>query len=147
MSLSDFISPEEGKRITEAIAEAERHTSGEICVHVTPKCSGDMMKKAEQKFNKLGLYKTERRNAVLLFIAYKSRKFAIVGDTGINKVVPADYWHQEKETLAKFLKAQRPADGICEVVRQLGESLSKYFPEEKNDINEISNEVTFDEDE
>lgn len=147
MSLSDFISPEEGKRIAEAIVEAERHTSGEICVHVTPKCSGDMMKKAEQKFNKLGLYKTERRNAVLLFIAYKSRKFAIVGDTGINKVVPADYWHQEKETLAKFLKAQRPADGICEVVRQLGESLSKYFPEEKNDINEISNEVTFDEDE
>ena len=146
MKLVDFIPHEGLKRIAEAITEAERHTSGEICVHVTPKCRGDIMKKAERKFNKLGLYKTARRNAVMVLVAYESRKFAIIGDVGIHEVVPNGYWHQEKETLARFLKAGRAVDGICEVVKQLGESLAKYFPDEENDVNEISNEVTFDDD-
>lgn len=144
MALTDFISKEDQRRISQAIAEAERRTSGEICVHVTPKCGSDVMQAAQKKFFRLGLFKTERRNAVLIFLAFKSRKFAILGDEGINRVVPADYWHREKDTLVRHLSCGKAADGICEVVAQIGEALASYFPPVENDVDELSNEVSYD---
>lgn len=146
MTLVDFIPQEGQKRIAEAITQAERHTSGEICVHVTPNCRTDVMKRAMRKFNQLKLYNTKGRNVVLVYIAFKSKKFAILGDYAINKVVPDNFWDLEKETLLQHLKDGRQVEGICEVVKQIGDSLSTYFPAERDDVNEISNEVTFDED-
>ena len=143
MALTDFLSKDDQNRISQAIAEAEKCTSGEICVHVTPKCSGEVMKVAQKAFNKLGLYKTERRNGVLIYVAYKSKKFAILGDEGINNVVPDDYWETAKDTLYRFLAEGKPGDGLCEVVRQIGDALSTFFPPVDNDVNELSNEVSY----
>ena len=53
MALTDFLSKDDQTRITDAITRAEKRTSGEICVHITPKCGGDVMETAEKKFNKL----------------------------------------------------------------------------------------------
>ena len=146
MPLTDFISTEGQQRIARAIALAEQHTSGEICVHVTPKCHGDAMETAKRKFQELGLCNTWRRNAVLIYVAYIDRKFAILGDSGIDKAVPLDFWHTEKETLTRYLADHRQVDGLCEVVRQIGDSLAASFPASREDINELSNEVTYDED-
>ncbi len=146
MALTDFLSKAEQQRVSDAIAQAEKRTSGEICVHVVPKCSGDVMGAAEKKFNQLGLFKTERRNAVLIYVAYKSKRFAILGDEGINRQVPADYWHTEKDTLLTYLSQGRAADGLCEVVRQIGDALAAYFPPVENDVNELSNDVSYDDD-
>ena len=146
MALADFIPSEGQHRIAEAITEAERHTTGEICVHVTPRCRGKVMKRAVKTFNRLKLYATKRRNAVLIYIAYEARKFAILGDTGINEVVPKDYWKEEASTLGRYLKAGRPVDGLCEIIAHMGEKLSHYFPGERDDENELSNEVSFSED-
>ena len=145
MALTDFLSKDDQTRITDAITMAEKRTSGEICVHITPKCGGDVMEAAEKKFNKLGLYKTERRNAVIIYVAYKSKKFAILGDEGINNVVPDDYWETAKDTLYRFLAEGKPGDGLCEVVRQIGDALSTFFPPVDNDVNELSNEVSYSE--
>lgn len=144
MALVDFIPSEGQRRIADAITAAERHTTGEICVHVTPRCRGDVLKRAAKTFNRLHLYTTKRRNAVLIFIAYDDRKLAILGDTGINAVVPHGYWDSEVEVLTRYLKAGRPVDGLCEIIAHMGECLSQYFPGERNDENELSNEVTFD---
>ena len=144
MALADFIPSEGQRRIADAITAAERHTTGEICVHVTPSCRGNVYKRAVKKFNKLHLYTTKRRNAVLIFIAYEARKFAILGDIGINDVVPEGFWDQESEELGKYLKAGRPVDGLCEIIARIGDRLSEYFPGERDDENELSNEVTFD---
>ena len=95
MALVDFIPSEGQRRIADAITAAERHTTGEICVHVTPRCRGDVLKRAAKTFNRLHLYTTKRRNAVLIFIAYDDRKLAILGDTGINAVVPHGFWDSE----------------------------------------------------
>ena len=143
MALADFIPPEGQRRIADAITAAERHTTGEICVHVTPRCRGNVMKRATRAFNRLHLYTTKRRNAVLIFVAYDDRKFAILGDTGINEVVPEGFWDGEVEELGRYLKAGRPVDGICEIITRMGERLSEYFPGERDDENELSNEVTF----
>ena len=144
MALVDFIPSEGQRRIADAITAAERHTTGEICVHVTPRCRGDVMKRAARTFNRLHLYTTKRRNAVLIFVAYDDRKFAILGDTGINDVVPEGFWDGEVEELGRYLKAGRPVDGICEISAHMGERLSQYFPGERDDENELSNEVNFD---
>ena len=144
MALADFIPSEGQRRIADAITAAERHTTGEICVHVTPRCRGDVMKRAKRTFNRLHLYTTKRRNAVLIFVAYEDRKFAILGDTGLNDAVPEGFWDGEVEELGTYLKAGRPVDGICAIIARLGDRLSEYFPGERDDENELSNEVTFD---
>ena len=144
MALADFIPSEGQRRIADAITAAERHTTGEICVHVTPRCRGDVVKRAKKTFNRLHLYTTKRRYAVLIFVAYDDRKFAILGDTGINDVVPEGFWDGEVKELGLYLKAGRPVDGICAIIARLGDRLSEYFPGERDDENELSNEVTFD---
>ena len=146
MALADFIPPEGQRRIADAITDAERHTTGEICVHVTPRCRRNVMKRAVKTFNRLHLYTTKRRNAVLIFVAYDDRKFAILGDTGINEAVPEGFWDGEVEELTRYLKAGRPVDGLCAIIARIGERLSEYFPGERDDENELSNEVTFDDD-
>ena len=144
MALADFIPPEGQRRIADAITDAERHTTGEICVHVTPRCRGDVMKRAVKTFNRLHLYTTKRRNAVLIFIAYEDRKLAILGDTAIHDAVPEGFWDGEVEELTRYLKAGRPVDGLCAIIARMGERLSQYFPGERDDENELSNDVTFD---
>ena len=144
MALADFIPSEGQRRIADAITAAERHTTGEICVHVTPRCRGNVMKRAVKTFNRLHLYTTKRRNAVLIFIAYEDRKLAILGDTAINEAVPEGFWDGEVEELTNYLKAGRPVDGLCAIIARMGERLSEYFPGERDDENELSNEVTFD---
>jgi len=145
MALADFIPPEGQRRIADAITAAERHTTGEICVHVTPRCRGNVFKRAIKTFNRLHLYTTKRRNAVLIFIAYEARKFAILGDIGINNAVPKGFWDVESDELGKYLKAGRPVDGLCEIIAHIGDRLSEYFPGVRDDENELSNEVSFDE--
>ena len=144
MVLADFI-PEDGqRRIAQAITDAERCTSGEICVHVTPSCRGkDVMESAEATFNRLELFRTQRRNAVLIFVAYLDRQLAILGDQGINDHVPNGFWSDTVATLSKRLRAGRPVDGLCEAVSSVGDKLKDFFPADRNDINELSNEVTF----
>ena len=144
MALVDFIPSEGQRRIADAITAAERHTTGEICVHVTPRCRGDVVKRATRTFNRLHLYTTKRRNAVLIFVAYEDRKFAILGDTGINEAVPEGFWDGEVEELGRYLSVGRQVDGLCAIIARMGERLSQYFPGERDDENELSNEVTFD---
>ena len=144
MTLSDFIPTDGQRRIAQAITNAERRTSGEICVHVTPSCRGkDVLECAEATFNRLELFRTQRRNAVLIFVAYTDRQLAILGDQGINDQVPDGFWNDTAATLSQRLRAGRPVDGLCEAVMSVGDKLKDYFPADRNDINELSNEVTF----
>lgn len=145
MQLDDFISIADQRRVVEAIGEAEKQTSGEIRVHLTPKCGEDVMKDAIKTFNRLEMFKTRHRNGVLIFVAFESRKFAILGDSGINGVVPANYWDTEKDTLLEHLKAGDPTTGLCQVIANVGEKLKAFFPIEEDDENELSNEISYEE--
>jgi len=143
MQLDDFISIPDQRRVVDAITEAEKMTSGEIRVHVTPKCGNDVMRDAIKTFNRLEMYKTRHRNGVLIFVAFESRMFAILGDAGINAVVPENYWNDEKDVLLEYLKQNDPATGLCKVINSVGEKLKSFFPIEEDDENELSNEISF----
>ncbi len=144
--LDKFLSPDEQRAVVQSIKDAELRTSGEIRVHIEPKCPTALpMERAVQVFGELKMYETKERNAVLIYLAYKSRNFAIIGDKGINERVPADFWNCEKDTLATHLRAGNPCKGICKVIEQIGENLKNYFPHQDDDINEQSDEISYSE--
>ncbi len=139
----ELLPPEQRHRIADAITAAERLTSGEICVHATPHCNGNVMDAAARAFNRLRLYRTERRNAVLIYVVYIDRKLAVLGDTGINAVVPDGYWDDVVARLAARLAGGHATDGLCEAIADIGHKLESFFPANRNDVNELSNEVTY----
>lgn len=144
MSVENFFSKEEKKQITDAIAEAEKNTSGEIRLHAEGQCKLDVLDRAAYIFEKLNMHKTEQRNGVLFYLAVHDRKFAIIGDAGINQLVPADFWDVIKETMLTYFKEGKFTEGLTKGILMAGEQLKANFPYQKEDQNELSNEISFD---
>lgn len=144
MRQKDFLAALDTQRITDAIAAAEKMTSGEIRVHIQPKARGDIRAVAERTFERLGMTKTELRNGVLLFIASEEQRFVILGDKGINEVAPAGFWDDIATRLTIRFKAGDFTDGIVEAIHSAGEELRHDFPRAKADVNELTNEISVD---
>jgi uncharacterized membrane protein len=143
VSAKNFFSEQDKEKIVNAIKEAEKNTSGEIRVHIENKCPGDPVERALYWFGKLKMHETELRNGVLFYLAVKSRKFAIIGDKGINKAVPDDFWEKIKENMAMHFRKGEFAQGLTEGILEAGEALKKYFPYQKDDVNELSDDISF----
>ncbi len=137
-----FFSPEEQERILEEIRKAEDRTSGEIRVHLDC-CSREIpLEKAKQVFHRLGMNRTKHRNGVLIYLATEDRKFAILGDEGIHRIVPEDYWEDVKEKMQKQFREGGICEGICLGIQQIGEKLRTHFPVEKDDRNELPDTIS-----
>ncbi|MCX6191945.1 MAG: TPM domain-containing protein [Flavobacteriia bacterium] len=130
--------------IQEAIQKAEELTSGEIRVHIDKNCSGEPLKRAIEVFNKLKMHETKERNGVLIYLAFNDRKLAILGDEGIDKKVANDFWDSTKEQLILDFKNNQFIPGIIKSINEVGVRLKEYFPHQVDDIDELSNEITFD---
>jgi len=133
----------ETDRVIAAIRAAESETSGEIRVHVQDTLAGPVYDEAAKVFLQLGMQKTRDRNGVLLFIASGQRQFAILGDSGINRHVPPDFWADCKDTLHQHFVMGHFAEGICETLVRIGEKLKVFFPIAGDDQNELANDITF----
>ena len=147
MKARDFLTREECRRVEAAIAAAERCTSGEIRIHVERKCSSDPRERALRSFHFLGMTGTATRNAVLIYVACESRKFAVLGDKGINEAVPAGFWNDVCTVLGEAFSAGRQAEGLERAVTLVGEKLKAFFPYREDDVNELPDEISFDENE
>ncbi|PLX21570.1 MAG: hypothetical protein C0597_03245 [Marinilabiliales bacterium] len=143
MRPSQFFNEEQKKQITDAVKEAELNTSGEIRVHIEEDCKADVLDRAAYIFEKLAMHKTELRNGVLFYLSVNDRKFAILGDAGINAVTPDNFWDEIKETVISHFKNGEYAEGLSTGIKMAGEALKKNFPHQKNDINELSDEISF----
>lgn len=143
MSAQNFFSDAQKKQITDAIAEAEQNTSGEIRLHVEGTCKIDVLDRAAYIFGQLEMHKTAQRNGVLFYLAVNDRKFAILGDAGINRVVPENYWDHIKETMLGFFREGKFTEGVSTGIRMAGEQLKTHFPHQTNDVNELSDEISF----
>ena len=143
MKPTKFFTVEEKESIKMAIAEAELNTSGEIRVHIEGVCSNNVLDRAAYVFEKLGMHKTEQRNGVLFYLAIDNRKFAILGDAGINKVTPDNFWENIKETMSIHFKENKFAKGLITGIKMTGEKLKTHFPYMKDDINELPDDISF----
>lgn len=143
MKASSFFSKEQQAQILASVREAEKETSGEIRVHIESSLKGDLLDRAAWLFNKLGMAKTAERNGVLFYLALDDRKFAILGDAGINAKVPAGFWDSISELLMKNFKEGKFTEGLSEGIILAGRQLKTHFPYNKNDVNELSDEISF----
>lgn len=143
MGASKYFNKTQQSEIVAAIQQAEKDTSGEIRVHIESKCNEDVLDHAAWLFDYLKMKETELRNGVLVYVAVESRKFAIIGDKGINAVVPLDFWDSVKEKMRSHFVKGELTEGIAEAVIEAGVQLKKYFPYQKNDINELPDEISF----
>ncbi len=132
-----FFNNDEEQRIMAAIRTAEKASSGEIRLYVESECADSVEKRTVEIFKRLKMFKTKERNAVLIYIAMDSRKFAIFGDEGIHKKMGFSYWTTEAATLKTFLTNERIVDGVCQVAFDIGEALKAHFPYQSDDKNEL----------
>lgn len=144
MKASSFFTKEQQAHIRDAIKEAEESTSGEIRVHIETRLREDVLDRAAWIFTKLGMHKTEERNGVLFYLAVSDRKFAIIGDSGINTRVPEGYWDKIKEVMEKHFREEKFPEGLAKGIHLAGLQLKEHFPHQKDDINELSDEISFD---
>ena len=144
MKPSHFFTQEQKKLVTDAIKEAELNTSGEIRVHIESNCNEDVLDRAAYTFEKLAMHKTELRNGVLFYLSVNDRKFAILGDAGINAVTPDNFWDEIKERVIGHFKKEEYAEGLSNGIKMAGQALKEHFPYKKDDVNELSDEISFD---
>ncbi len=143
MGARNFLSETDKQRVGSAIADAEKQTSGEIRVHLETECLEDVLDRAAALFVKLDMHKTEQRNGVLIYVSTNDRKLAILGDAGINKVVPENFWDEAKNAMIAAFKENRYADGLVDAIKMAGDKLNAFFPYQKGDVNELSNEISY----
>ena len=138
-----ILNREEDRRVVEAIKQAELNTSGEIKVHIENRCKGNVEERSLVVFDKLKLNETRLRNGVLIYIAVSDHKFAILGDEGINNVVEEGFWNDVKDLMAAAFKEGRFAEGLEQGIQRCGEKLQTYFPYQSDDINEIPDDISY----
>jgi len=141
--VQSFFTPEEQQEIIHAIAQAELNTSGEIRVHIETYCRGNALQHAAKLFHRLGMYKTEHRNAVLFYVAVESRKLAIVGDKSIHQYVKQIFWDDLTEKISSYFAQNQYKEGLIFGISATGEKLKEYFPHQPDDINELPDEISF----
>jgi uncharacterized membrane protein len=140
----DVFKEKEIEAIQKAVEDAERFTSGEIRVCVEKRCKEQVLDRAANYFEELGMNKTALRNGVLIYLAVEDHQFAIIGDAGINKVVPPDFWDSTKNAMLEHFIQGNLAQGVITGVNLAGQQLKTFFPfQQDDDINELPNHVVF----
>lgn len=143
MSPSKYFTPEQKAAMIQAIQQAEKDTSGEIRIHIENRSKKEVLDRAAEVFAELKMHKTALRNGVLIYIALEDQQLAILGDAGINAKVPADFWAGIKNSMVEKFKSGQHCEGICEAVIRAGQQLKAFFPCQPDDVNELSDEISF----
>ncbi|MEM9885139.1 MAG: TPM domain-containing protein [Bacteroidota bacterium] len=139
----DFFTKQEGDEIIAAIRRAELNSSGEIRVHLEDDCKGEIVHAARKTFKRLGMQKTKEKNGVLFFLAPERKEFAIIGDEGIDEVVPNDFWDEIRDISQQHFRQNDFLEGIIKSIERVGEKLKAYFPYQKDDENELPDEISY----
>jgi uncharacterized membrane protein len=142
MKVSEFISPEEEKEVVEAIKEAELNTSGEIRVHIEHICEGDRFDHALEIFEQLEMHKTKLSNGVLIYVSIDDHQLVILGDKGINDVVPKGFWESTKDKIIAEFKKENYKQGLINGILEAGQQLKTYFPSKADNTNELDNDIS-----
>ena len=138
----DFLSKADEQEIVQAIVEAEKNTSGEIRVHIEEHSEKSPLDRAQEVFFELNMNETQDRNGVLFYICVSDKKFAIIGDKGINDAVESDFWDGTKDIVIANFKEGNFKKGLIEGILKAGQRLKHYFPYQSDDTNELSNEIS-----
>lgn len=141
MNAEQMISHIHDETVLAAIREVESHSSGEIRVFITNRSVDDPAVDAWAAFAKLQMQRTAQRNAALVFIAPNARRFAIVGDEGLHRHCKEGFWSQLADELAGGFRKENYTGALIRVIEQIGAVLAQHFPSQRNDRNELPDEI------
>jgi uncharacterized membrane protein len=141
-NIEDFLTSAEEQEIIEAIRTAEKSTTGEIRVHIEQKCEIDIYEHALEVFHILKMDNTRQQNGVLIYVAVDNKSFVICGDQGINNVVGKQFWNSTRDIITSQFKKGNFKQGLVDGVIEAGKALSKYFPYQYNNPNELDNKIS-----
>lgn len=128
-------------RITRAIQEAERRTSGEVMVSVAPFFIGSVQRAADRAFGRLGVSRTKDRNGVLFFVVPSRRSFVVLGDEGIHRAVGQDFWQGVAQAVSQRIRQGDLTAGLVDGIGEVGRRLAHHFPRDaERDVNELPDE-------
>jgi uncharacterized membrane protein len=139
--------------IEAAIRAAEQRTSGEIrfvietafdipelWARVTPRA------RAEQVFSQLGVWDTELRNGVLIYVLMADRDVEIVADRGAAARISPTDWESVCRLIEGHFQAGRFEEGAVAGVEEVGRLLEREFSAHpasgKQDRDELPNQPT-----
>lgn len=129
MRTKEFLSKLEHDRIVNAIREAEAKTSAQIRVYIQRgKLEGDPLAAATKRFHRLGLHKKAKRNSVLIFVAPRARKFAVVGDQAIHQNCGEELWQRIVDKMRDHFRNERFSEALIDAIRDVGNALATHFP-------------------
>ena len=143
--MNPTISDAQIERIEDAVRAAELLTSGEVRVHIEEKrpAGQDALTRAVEVFHALGMDATAQRNGVLFYVATETRNFAVIGDSGIDAVVPPGFWDQVRDRVLTEFRRGQYADGLVAGLTLAGAQLARYFPfDPTTDRNELPDTVS-----
>lgn len=142
MRTKEFLSKLEHDRIVQAIRATESKTSGEIRVFVQRgKLSVDPLIVAQKKFQRLGMHKTREHNAVLIFVAPRAHKFAVVGDNAIHEKCGEQFWQHVVDGMRIHFQNEKFSQAVIEAINEIGKVLAQHFPRTSTDANELPDDV------
>ena len=142
MRTREFLSKLEHNRIVHAIREAESKTSGEIRVFIQRgKLNGDPLLAAQRKFHRLRMHNTRHRNAVLIFVAPRAHKFAVVGDKAIHEKCGDEFWQRVVDEMRAHFQNEKFSHALVETIQEIGKVLASHFPKTATKRNELPDEI------
>jgi len=138
-----FYTDDEQNHIVQAIREWEKNSYGEIKIHLEDNCKGDAVEQGKKWFKKLGLANTEKKTGVLIYMAVKTHRFAVLGDSGIDLKVEPGFWESVVWIIEEHFKDQLYVEGVIEAIKMIGRTLEMHFPNPEDRKNEIPNDLSF----
>jgi uncharacterized membrane protein len=142
MRTHNFLRNLEHDRIVAAIKEAEAKTSGQIRVFLQRgKFEEDALERAQKKFVQLGMNKTRERNAILILVAPRVQKFAVIGDEGVHQKSGEKFWKELVEKMRGHFLREEFTDALVEGIESAGQLLARYFPKTGGSTNELPDEI------
>ncbi len=127
----------------QAIRTAEKECSAEFRIHIENRCRNQVLDRAVEIFNRLHMHQTRDRNGVLIYLAIKDHRSAIIGDVNVNKYVEKEFWQECHRGMTGYFSEGRYTDGICHAIECLQTELRTHFPWTKEDVNELPDDISF----
>ncbi|HEV2211387.1 MAG TPA: TPM domain-containing protein [Verrucomicrobiae bacterium] len=136
-----FVEKLRDNELVEAIRKAERKTSGEIRVFISRKPVEAPVSVAQAHFLEMGMDKTRDRNAVLIFVAPRTHKFAVIGDKAVHERCGDAFWLTLANEMTGHFKNSHFTEGLLHAITKAGELLAQHFPRRPDDTNELPDDI------
>lgn len=144
MNPKEFINQLQHDAIVKAIGEAESKMRGEIRVFISHKKPDDAVIAAQKIFDHLGMHKAPERNGVLLFVAPKARKFAVIGDKAVHEQCGDAFWKEVTAEMSEYFKKGDFTEGLLHGIRRAGKLLAEHFPHRPGDKSHLPDDIAHD---